>query len=221
MNAMSPIDVMVVEDHGLLAQSLRLALTAEGMTVHVPPLDPADILTMAESVQPDVVLLDLDLGPLGGDGSALIEPLSLGGARVIVVSGVADRVRLAGCLESGAHGLLTKEAPLDHLLDTVRRSVAGDDILAAGEREELLAELRRTRAARDKELAPFASLTARERAVLAAIMEGQSAREIARSTYTSESTVRTHLRGILNKLGVNSQLAATALARQVRWEDVT
>ena len=168
MKAPSAIRVMVVEDHGLLAQSLRLALTAEGMTVCVPALDPAEILAMAEQEKPDVVLLDLDLGPLGGDGSILIEPLALSGARVIVVSGVTDRVRLAGCLESGAHALLSKDAPLDRLLDAVRRTAAGDAVLAAGERDALLAELRRTRAARGKELAPFEALTPRERAVLSA-----------------------------------------------------
>lgn len=218
MKATSSIRVMVVEDHGLLAQSLRLALTAEGMTVGVPALDPAEILAMAEHEKPDVVLLDLDLGPLGGDGSILIEPLSLSGARVIVVSGVTDRVRLAGCLESGAHALLSKESPLDRLLDAVRRTAVGEAVLAAGERETLLAELRRTRAAREKELAPFEALTPRERAVLSAVIEGQSAGEIAKRSFVSEATVRTQIRGVLTKLDVTSQLAAVALANRVGWQ---
>lgn len=218
MNATSSIRVMVIEDHGLLAQSLKLALTAEGMVVSVPPLDHAEILAMAEREEPQVVLLDLDLGPLGGDGSALIEPLALNGARVIVVSGVTDRVRLAGCLESGAHGLLSKEVPLDHLVDAVRRSVAGNGVLAPGERDTLLAELRRTRDARRKELAPFEALTPRERAVLSAVVDGQSAAEIAKAAFVSEATVRTQIRGVLTKLGVTSQLAAVALAIRIGWQ---
>lgn len=212
------IRVMVVEDHGLLAQSLRLALTAEGMTVVVPDLDPAGILAMAEHEAPDIVLLDLDLGPMGGDGSVLIEPLALSGTRVIVVTGDTDRIRLAGCLESGAHCLLPKSAPLDQLLDTVRRAAAGGEVLSSGERDALLAELRRARAARRRELAPFEALTPRERSVLSGVIEGQSAAQIARAAYLSEATVRTQIRGILTKLGVNSQLAAVAMAKQVRWD---
>lgn len=217
MKAMSSVRVMVIEDHGLLAQSLRLALTAEGMTVCVPALDPAEILAMAEREQPQVVLLDLDLGPLGGDGSALIEPLALSGARVVVVSGVTDRVRLAGCLESGAHGLLSKEAPLEHLLEMVRHTAAGGGTFDERERDQLLGELRQARAVRKKDLAPFESLTQREQHVLSAVMAGKSAAQIAADQFVSEATVRTHIRGILTKLGVTSQLAAVAMAQRVAW----
>lgn len=212
---------MVVEDHGLLAQSLRLALTAEGMSVSVPPLDPVEILAMAERERPDVVLLDLDLGPLGGDGSAFVEPLAVNGARVLVVTGGTDKVRLGGCLESGAHGVLSKQAPLDELLDQVRQAAAGKEILRDSDRQALLADLRATRAARRRELAPLESLTPREGHVLRALMDGQSATEIAAQAFVSEATVRTQIRGILTKLGVNSQLAAVALARRVDWQPRT
>lgn len=221
MNLSSAIGVMVVEDHGLLAQSLRLALTAEGMTVCVPPLDPVEILAMADREKPHVVLLDLELGPLGGDGSALIEPLSLSGARVIVVTGASDRVRLGGCLESGAHGVLSKQAPLDELVGVVRRAALGDEVLRDADRQKLLAELRTTRAARRQEMAPLESLTPREQHVLGALMEGLTAAEIARSAVVSEATVRTQIRGILTKLGVRSQLAAVSLAQRVHWEPRT
>lgn len=221
MNAMPSIRVMVIEDHGLLAQSLRLALSAEGMTVCVPPLDSAEILAMAERESPEVVLLDLDLGPLGGDGSALIEPLVVNGARVVVVSGVTDRVRLAGCLESGAHALLSKDVPLEQLVDAVRRSASGEAVLASGERDALLAELRRLRAERRRELAPFEALTPRERAVLSAVIDGQSAADIASASFVSEATVRTQIRGVLTKLGVTSQLAAVAMANRVGWSDLS
>lgn len=217
MNATSSVRVMVVEDHGLLAQSLRLALTAEGMAVCVPALDPADILAMAEQEQPEVVLLDLDLGPLGGDGSILIEPLALSGARVIVVTGVTDRVRLAACIESGAAGLLSKEESLGELIKTVSRCAAGEIILDLLTRDRLLSELREARSAYRKDHAPFATLTKREQQILSEVMAGKSVAQIAACEYVSEATVRTHIRGILSKLGVKSQLAAVAEARRVGW----
>lgn len=208
---------MVVEDHGLLAQSLHVALTAEGMAVHVPPLEHAEILAAAEREKPVVVLLDLDLGPLGGDGSALIEPLSLSGARVVVVSGTVDRVRLAGCLESGAYGLLSKAVPLEELVDTVRRAASGEAVVTDASRQLLLSELRAARNARRQELAPLESLSPREQQVLTALMDGRSAAEIARDSVVSEATVRTQIRSILTKLGVRSQLAAVSLARRANW----
>jgi two-component system nitrate/nitrite response regulator NarL len=221
MNRGSDLRVLVVEDHGLLAQSLRLALSAEGMTVTVPPLLAVEVLAAAEREQPAVVLLDLDLGPVGGDGSVLIEPLTAGGARVIVVSGARDRLRLAGALESGAYGLLSKDVPLADLLDAVRRAAAGEPFRHAqqDERRVLLAELRSRRAARAAELAPFEALTPRERFVLCALMDGMSAGVIATTSFVSEATVRSQIRGVLTKLGVSSQLAAVAMARQVGWAD--
>ena len=207
---------MLVEDHALLAQSLRLAMIDEGMEVCVPALNPSDILAVAEQEQLDVVLLDLDLGT-AGDGAVLVEPLSLTGARVVVVSGETDRVRLAACLESGAHGVVSKASPLEDLLDIVRRAAAGAAVFRDSDRQDLLAQLRSARRARDRELAPFEALSARERAVLAAVMEGRAAADIAIADFVSEATVRTQIRGILGKLGVSSQLAAVALANQVRW----
>lgn len=217
MNSTATIKVMVVEDHGLLAQSLRLALTAEGMAVSVPSLDPVEILAMAERERPGVVLLDLDLGPIGGDGSVFIEPLAVNGARVIVVTGQADRVRLGGCLESGAYGVLSKNVPLEGLLAAVRRAATGEELLHDHQRQMLLSDLRQTRAARRQELAPLESLTPREQHVLLALMDGVSATEIATASFVAEATVRSQIRSVLTKLGVNSQLAAVALARRLDW----
>ena len=80
-----------------------------------------------------------------------------------------------------------------------------------------MAELRCARAARSKDLAPFKTLTPRERAVLAALAQGQRAETIAAAAFLSEATVRSQIRGVLAKLGVNSQLEAVALAWTVGW----
>jgi two-component system nitrate/nitrite response regulator NarL len=209
--------ILVIEDHGLLAQSLRLALTAEGMAVTIPTLDAAAILETAERERPDVVLLDLDLGPLGGDGSVLIEPLRLGGARVLVVSGITDRVRIGACIESGAHDFLPKSVALADLLTAVRAAIDGTGGISAAARDETLAELRQSREIRRSELEPFSRLTERERFVLGEIMAGLSAADIAAGAFVSEATIRTQIRSVLAKLEVNSQLAAVAKARLAGW----
>lgn len=79
-------------------------------------------------------------------------------------------------------------------------------------------ESRRERAEREHRLAPFESLTDREREVLGELMRGRQVEEISHDLFVSEATVRTHVRAILQKLAVRSQLAAVARAREVGWQ---
>jgi DNA-binding NarL/FixJ family response regulator len=202
------LTVLVVEDHALLAQSLVIALNAEGCQARVAALiSPAMLLQQVRTDRPAVILLDLDLGILG-DGADLVNLLTELGARVLVVSGTTDRLRLAETVEKGAVGFLSKTVPFEQLLSTVLDVVAQRTVLSTARRYELMAELRSARAARSKDLAPFSTLTPREQAVLAALAQGQRADTIAEAAVVSEATVRTQIRGVLAKLGVNSQKRA-------------
>jgi DNA-binding NarL/FixJ family response regulator len=158
-----------------------------------------------------LVLLDLDLGALG-DATRFIKPLVAAGAAVLVVTGASDRMRLAATLESGAMGYLSKDAPFDELLDVVVRAAAGETIIDPNHRYQLLAELRAHRSEERQKMAPFETLTTRERQVLAELGDGKSVDAIADGWVVSTATVRTQVRGILTKLDVNSQLAAVAKA---------
>jgi DNA-binding NarL/FixJ family response regulator len=205
--------ITIVEDHRLLAETVGLALQVEGHEVVIADL--SNELTLIGSVAADdstLILLDLDLGPLG-DATRFIPQFVGSGAAVLVVTGAHDRTRLAMTLEAGAVGFLAKDAPFDQLLDAVLRAAAGDAVIEANERYQLLAELRSHRSAERDRHAPFESLTNRERQVLTALSEGKSVEAIASEWVVSTATVRTQVRGILTKLGVNSQLAAVAKAR--------
>lgn len=211
------VTVLIVEDHALLAQTLVIALNAEGCRARIAGLtSPAVLLQQVHTLRPAVVLLDLDLGILG-DGVALVQPLTELGARVLVVSGTTDRLRLAATVELGAVGFLPKHVPFELLLSTVLDVAAQRPVLSTARRYELMAELRSARAIRSKDLAPFTTLTTRERAVLAALAQGQRAETIAEAAVVSATTVRSQIRGVLAKLGVNSQLEAVALAWKVGW----
>jgi DNA-binding NarL/FixJ family response regulator len=96
--------------------------------------------------------------------------------------------------------------------------VTHGELLDRHQRQELLAALRQQRAADRERLEVFERLTPREAKVLAALMDGKSAEQIATETYVSITTVRTHIRSTLSKLAVNSQLAAVALARRAGWQ---
>lgn len=212
------VRVVIVEDHALLAESLGLALRAEGLTVEVARLDGRERLLAQVTAGPAaLVLLDLDLGRLLGDGTGLVAPLVAAAGTVLVVSGITDRYRLAAAVEAGAVGFVHKSEPFETLLDRVLATAAGQPVLAPDERDDLLTELRRYRSEQARLLIPLQRLSERERHVLVALGEGKSVETIARERFVSEATVRTQVRAVLTKLDVNSQLAAVAKARTAGW----
>lgn len=214
----APTRVLVVEDHQAIAQALVMVLSAEGMNAAMaigPVFD--DVLAQATEFEPHVVLLDLDLGPAAGLTTGLIGPLSAGGSAVVMLTGVRDRRMLAECVEQGAVGVLDKAVPMDAVIHAVRATAEEGRLMLDGERFEWLASLRAVRAEESARLAIFEQLTPREQDVLVRLGEGRSAAEIAELQFVSVFTVRGHIRSILTKLGVNSQLAAVALAREAGW----
>jgi DNA-binding NarL/FixJ family response regulator len=209
--------VAIVEDHALVAQSLQLAFRAEGADVFPIVLtDPASMVADCQMRQPNVLLLDLDLGELG-DGSRLIEPFSSAGARVVLLTGSDDVARLGACVEAGAVGIIAKTEDLDVVIEQVGRAARGERVMSAQRRFDLLIESRQLRFDRESQLAPFAALTVREAQVLAEMMHGYQTDKIGHRLFVSEATVRTHVRAVLQKLGVRSQLAAVARARDAGW----
>jgi len=214
--------VAIVEDHVLLAQSVGLALRAEGLEVVRGDLSgEAELLASLAVDASTLVLLDLDLGEPLVDGVALIPSLHKAGARVLVVTGTTDRLRIAAALDAGAVGYVGKEQPFDELLDAILRAVDGRSVIDEGERHELLTALRRHRAEEQRRLAPFRSLTPKETQVLDELAKGKCVESIASEWFVSEATIRTQVRGVLTKLDVRSQLAAVAKARDVGWTATT
>ncbi len=210
--------VLIVEDHGLLADSLLYALRAEGLDADkIAPVTADGILAAARRLSPTVVLLDLDLGGEIGSSVGLIPPLHELGAQVVMVTGITDRTRLAECLEAGATGLIDKATSFDQLVDSVREVADLGTIVPAAQRDMLLTELREQRKADQRRHEPFERLTPREREVLAALMDGKSASVLAEESFVSLATVRSQIRTILMKLNVNSQLTAVAMAKRNGW----
>lgn len=210
--------VAIVDDHGLLAQSLSFALSSNGFRVErCTELSEGGIIGFVRSADADVVLLDLEIGGELGSTVRLIPEAMAGGVKVIMLTGVRDRVRLAECVEAGASGIISKSEPFDELVDQVRHVATVGSLLSPNERDAYLADLRRQRSADRARLQDFEALTPRESQVLAALIEGQSADQIAATWVVSITTVRSQIRSLLQKLGVNSQLSAVAMARRAGW----
>lgn len=211
--------VFIVEDHALLAQSLRLALVADGFEVQVASsLTPEDVLAAAEQFRPHVTLLDLDLGTGRGSALPLIGPLRDLGGCVVMVTAETNHARLGECVEAGALGIVPKSAPFDDLVEAIKEAAALRSLMPKPQRDELLAEMRRQHAEEEARFAAFTRLTTREQEVLVGLCDGKSAETIAKEAFVSLATVRSQIRSLLQKLGVNSQLAAVAMARRAGWE---
>jgi DNA-binding NarL/FixJ family response regulator len=214
--------VLIVDHHKVFAETLALALRMNGFAeVSCAEDFTVDgVLSSADDFKPQMVLLDLYLDGTG-IGVPAIAPLVARGINVLVLTPIRDRSDLlAECLEAGAAGLFDKGNSFDHLLALILDAAAGITVLEPSARHELLAALRQHRAEDKARLRPFTLLSSREREVLMSLTHGRSAEEISTQQFVSISTIRTQIRGILQKLGVNSQLAAVALARRADWEDV-
>jgi DNA-binding NarL/FixJ family response regulator len=215
--------VLVVDDHVFLAEMLALEIAQHGCTAWAigAPATLADVLDAADQMHPDVVLLDYSLGDRVGPSLGLIAPLRALGAAVVMLTGITDELQWAACLEAGAAGVLAKSVVLPQIVDAIARAARGDAIQSITEREALLERFRSARRAARARAERFEQLTRREREVLAALMDGRSASEIADDFVVSIVTVRTQIQAILRKLDVSSQLAAVGLAHRCGWSGAT
>jgi two-component system, NarL family, nitrate/nitrite response regulator NarL len=209
--------IAIVEDHGLLAATVAAALGAVGKDVEVLRPGPGDdLIDRVVDADPDVVLLDLDLGTWG-DATEHVGPLNEAGVTVVMVTGVTDPVRRAACVAGGAVGVIDKSDGFDVLLEAIDTVQEHGTLLSEHERQEHLALLREHEHRRAVRLGPFESLSGREAEVLGELMAGHTVDQIAASAFVSVATVRTQVRSILAKLQVSSQVAAIGRAREAGW----
>jgi two-component system, NarL family, nitrate/nitrite response regulator NarL len=213
--------VVLVEEEVLLAESLALALAAQGFAVTSvkPSAGETDRTAFAESVlalHPRVVVLDLDLSSVE-DGMKLVTLLARDDCVVVAMTSAEDRSECGHTLARGAQAVLPKSAGLTRVLETLRGAVAGEQLTSDDERRELIEHWRQSRLREDGHQARLDLLTPREGQVLAQLASGKRVSDIARDSQVSRTTVRTQVRSILTKLKVNSQIAAVALVRDLGW----
>jgi len=213
--------VVLVEEEVLLAESLTLAVAAQGFAVTSlkPSAGASDRAAFAASIaalHPRVVVLDLDLSSVE-DGMKLVSLLSRDDCVVVAMTSAEDRTRRGHALARGAQVVLPKSAGLRRVLETLRGAVAGEQLTNDEERRELIEHWRQSRLREDGHQARLDLLTPRESQVLAQLASGKRVSDIARDSQVSRTTVRTQVRSILVKLKVNSQIAAVALVRDLGW----
>ncbi|MEV8636097.1 response regulator transcription factor [Streptosporangium sp. NPDC051023] len=206
------IRVLIADDHPVVRQGLRTFLDLQDDLVVVgEAADGAEAVALTESLDPDVLLLDLKMPVLDGHGTLLrLRERGLS-PRVLVLTSVADRQDVAPAMRAGAAGFLYKDVDPTALVQAIR-AVHGGQVLLAAEAAEAMLSGSPVPASVSTTAGQVMPLTEREREVLALIASGRSNREIARELAVAEKTVKTHVSNVLMKLGVQDRTQAALYA---------
>ena len=217
-----PIRVVVVDDHLVVREGLRMMLEVAGKGSFALVGDAADgatALRLVEETQPDVVLMDLRMP--GMDGLEAIEQMRTRWphiAVVILTTYNEDDLMLRG-LRAGACGYLLKETNRETMFHAIRTAARGETVLQPDIMARLLSYTASTSPTAHTASSSFSTktpghieLTERERDILTGVARGERNKEIARRLGITTRTVATHLTSIYNKLDVDSRASAVAVA---------
>ena len=209
--AQQPIRVMLIDDHPTLLWGLEKLINAETprMSVMGTARNTEEALACLAHETPDVVLLDLDLD--GESGLVLLPALlKQTQTRVLILTGERQQNVLDQAVQKGARGILRKDASAEHVLKAIEKTHEGELWLDRGTLGRVFTEFRDPTSARkpDPESLRQASLTARERRIIALVVQSQGAsnKSLAQSLFISEHTLRNHLSSVYQKLDVANRL---------------
>ncbi len=209
--------ILMVDDHGLFRESLsRVLNTAPDMTVVGECATVAEAFDALSRSEPDVILLDYDLGEESGLSLLVELQRRASTARVLMVTaGLHDEVVLR-VMEMGASGIFLKHGNPDRLMQAIQRVAAGEVWLDDPALRSLLTERRN----RTEQMERARPLTARQSEVLRGILDGLANKEIAWKLNTSETAVKAAVQELFHKAGVRtrSQLVRIAIEQHsVDW----
>ncbi len=201
------VGVLVVDDHPVVRAGLLALLSVQpGLRVVGEAGDGDEAVRLADELAPDVILCDLRLGE-GADGVDVTRAVRSGGTghapAVLILTTYDHDADLVRAVEAGAAGYLLKDAAPTAIVAAIQAAARGATLFGPELTERVVATMRVRRA----------ELSARELEVLRLVADGLSNREVARSLFLSEATVKTHLNHVFGKLGADSRTAAVAAAR--------
>jgi DNA-binding NarL/FixJ family response regulator len=200
--ATSEITCLIVDDHEVVREGLRLSLSrAQHVRVVGEASDGEAAIELAERRRPDVVIMDVRMPGMDGleATKALLERVP--DASVLIFTAYSERSLLSRGLESGAKGYVLKEAPHETLVRAIEKVASGDGYVDPALMPSFLT-------GRDKD----DMLTARERQILQLLADGMSNADVAAKLFISQETVKSHVRHILAKLEADTRTHAVAIA---------
>ena len=206
----NPIRVLIVDDHQIVREGLRILLAEEAdIQVVGEAADGAEGVALTLSLRPDVVLMDLVMPKVDGMEAMRRLQQTDSAARVLVLTSFAEDGLVPEALKAGAVGYLLKDVLKAELIQAIQ-AAANDQPYLHREAQRRLIE----KAITPPQPSPTFDLTRREHEVLRLISQGKSNKEIARELHIREGTVKGHVSTILAKLGVLDRTQAALFAIQ-------
>ena len=210
---MKQIKILIVDDHPMMREALRTSLSEEpGMDVIGEATDGIEAINQTAELHPDVILMDLLLP--GIDGLEAIRRIldQNSNAKILVVSSLEDEDKIVSAIQAGALGYFPKTAPRVFLLEGIRKVADGVPYLPGGIASKLFSGLRKMKTAPLEQRAVDEPLTGRQEEILVLLSEGRSDKEIGEMLHLTETTVRSHIHNILQRLGIGTRVQAMAYA---------
>jgi DNA-binding NarL/FixJ family response regulator len=210
------IDVLLVDDQELFREGVKVIIDAQpGLRVVGSAGDGREALQLVDDLAPDVVLMDIRMPEMDGVEATrqIFSPDRVARrakpVRIVVLTTFNLDDRAASAIRYGASGFLLKDSTPAQLRDAIRTVHTGNAVLAPRDLTDLLDHEYR---APSPPPAAFLTLTDKEREIFAAVARGRSNTEIAALVFASESTVKTHVGGILRKLGLRDRVQIVVFA---------
>jgi len=202
MPVTSEITALIVDDHEVVREGLRLSLSrAPHIRVVGEASDGQQAIDLAERRRPDVIIMDVRMPGMDGLDATKVLSEKLPEVSVLIFTAYSERSLLSRGLESGAKGYILKEAPHETLVRAIDKVAKGESFidpalmpafLSGNDREEML--------------------TGREREILQLLADGMSNADVAQRLFISQETVKSHVRHILAKLEADTRTHAVAIA---------
>jgi DNA-binding NarL/FixJ family response regulator len=207
------IRVLIIDDHLMFADALRLLLAGEDDIEMAAPVSTAEeAFQILGNLRPHVVLMDIDLPGIDGIEATRILRQRQPQTKVVVLTAYRQLDVIAAAIDAGASGYVPKTQAAEELVSVIRRASTGEMVLPSRDIADIMDRLRRLREIRTDAGQLLSRLTFRELEVLQSIADGKSTAQIAQSMSISPRTVRSHVKSILAKLGVHSKLEAVTMA---------
>ena len=207
------VRVLLVDDDDLMRAGLRAVLSSDGsIEVVGEAVDGRDAVGRVGRLEPDVVLMDVRMPRLDGISATREIAQAAPDVRVLIVTTFEDDDYIFGALSAGASGFLLKRTRPEELIGAIHTVASGEALLAPSVTRRVIDRMAHAPVGATRAEPRLEELTAREHEVLALLARGLSNQEIADELVVEHSTVKTHVKRVLMKLGVRDRIHAVILA---------